>query len=797
MTNPYAFLERYPQWTPTAVTPDPEHPGKLKKVTVNRAGHHVSAVDPANWMTRAEAIACGQAHHSFVLHTIPGSQTAVICFDFDNCFEADRKPNQTLQDIMAQLGDNVLWEVSVSGNGVHGWCWGIVPPHSMKNTPLHIEAYSDKRHIVTGTYWFGSMEQPCLGIAAVLARYFPVAAGSGDVSWDEDYRHPDWVGPALSDEEVVRLCSNIKSTGRIFGSKATFQELMEGDPDTMARYYPSTTDVFDRSSADLALFSDLAWATGHNAAQMVRVAHTSGLAREKWDRDDYIKGTVARGTAGSGCYKAKPSAAVDRAAALGLHGAAAPAESAAAPGGPVPGSYKPEAKANAGRTFVSREDQIRLFQGCVYVTDLHKVLIANGQMLRPDQFRTLFGGYAFLLGGAKAKTTNSAWEAFTENQDVEFPRADTTTFRPEFPFGHIVMEGRRRAVNVYMPPNVRMVDGDATPFLDHLKRVLPNGDDATILLSYLAACVQYPGRKFPWCPVLQGVEGNGKTFFSTVTAYAVGDEYTHWPRASKLGKQFNAWMVNKVLYCVEDIYTPGQSGEAVLEEMKPMVTGGRGLEIEGKGVDQYSANICGNFIINTNHKDGIRKTLNDRRYGMLFCAQQDEASLNLAFGPDVSAYMRRLYEWLDREDGKAICAYYLAHYEIPERFDPTRGAQRAPRSSSYQDAVDNGRGIVEQLVLEAVEEGKMGFRGDWVSSTYLKGLLEDSGHGRFMSPIRRKQMMKTIGWVPHPALEHGRTHNAVAVPDGGRPILYVKPGSANALMTTPAEIAKAYAGCQV
>ena len=67
-------------------------------------------------------------------------------------------------------------------------------------------------------------------------------------------------------------------------------------------------------------------------------------------------------------------------------------------------------------------------------------------------------------------------------------------------------------------------------------------------------------------------------------------------------------MVGKVLYCVEDIYLQGVQGDAVLEEMKPMITGGRGIEIEAKGVDQVSADICGNFIINTNHKDGVRKT---------------------------------------------------------------------------------------------------------------------------------------------------------------------------------------------
>ena len=58
-----------------------------------------------------------------------------------------------------------------------------------------------------------------------------------------------------------------------------------------------------------------------------------------------------------------------------------------------------------------------------------------------------------------------------------------------------------------------------------------------------------------------------------------------------------------------------------------MITGGDGLEIEGKGVDQISADVCGNFMFNSNHKDAVRKTQNDRRFCVLFSAQQQAADL--------------------------------------------------------------------------------------------------------------------------------------------------------------------------
>jgi hypothetical protein len=59
-----------------------------------------------------------------------------------------------------------------------------------------------------------------------------------------------------------------------------------------------------------------------------------------------------------------------------------------------------------------------------------------------------------------------------------------------------------------------------------------------------------------------------------------------------------------------------------------------------------------NYILFSNHKDAIIKTGKDRRYAMVFCAQQREGD-NLRSGL-TPAYFKALYEWIDtapvRED---------------------------------------------------------------------------------------------------------------------------------------------------
>ena len=104
--------------------------------------------------------------------------------------------------------------------------------------------------------------------------------------------------------------------------------------------------------------------------------------------------------------------------------------------------------------------------------------------------------------------------------------------------------------------------------------------------------------------MIQGVEGNGKTLLTRCVAYAIGDRYTHFPKAAELSSKFNDWLYGKVFIGVEDIYVSDGQKE-IMEAMKPMITAER-QEIEPKGGVKVTRNICANFLINTNHKDGLK-----------------------------------------------------------------------------------------------------------------------------------------------------------------------------------------------
>ena len=144
-------------------------------------------------------------------------------------------------------------------------------------------------------------------------------------------------------------------------------------------------------------------------------------------------------------------------------------------------------------------------------------------------------------------------------------------FRPLEKPGALIKEEGRTLINAYVPVDTPRIAGDVTPFLRHLEKLLPVQRDRDILLAYMAACIQHKGVKFQWAPLIQGVEGNGKTLFTRCVGFAIGDRYTHLPPANEIAEKFNEWLFNKIFIGVEDVYVPDHKKE-IIEVLKPMIT---------------------------------------------------------------------------------------------------------------------------------------------------------------------------------------------------------------------------------
>lgn len=783
-----APLAAYRQWVNWIATPSKTKPGKFDKLPVDpTTGHVSSAHDAAAWTDAHTAIARGRALGAGVAFVFSDADPYFL-LDVDNCLLPDGSGwNQTAIDLCARFPGAAV-EVSQSGAGLHIiGATTRTPAHGTDNKALGAQLYTSRRFVaLTGSGIIGTAATDCTGaLERLIADCYPVAQGldSGGAEWTDEPA-PEWNGYTDDDQLLSRALAT-SSGGAVFGGKASFRDLWEANEEVLGRVYPDDHQgrAFDASAADAALAQHLAFWTGNDCERIRRLMMRSALYREKWEgREDYLPRTVTR--------------------AVGLQKTVYTAGGVEPPPQSVqPGSVMSAARAElvAGLQYLAPQQQIEHFAGCVYVRDAHKVLTPDGALLDQGQFRAVYGGYLFALDATADKTSKNAWEAFVESQAVRHPKVAATQFRPDLPPGEIIERDGEKLVNNYVEARVRMEPGDPSPFLRHLSALLPDDRDRAILLAYMAACVQHKGAKFQWAPLIQGVEGNGKTLFSRCVAEAIGMKYVHVPRAEEISTKFNSWMKDRIFVYVEDVYM--QDGRAeVFEALKPIITNDW-QAVEPKGRDQKTEYVVANLMLNSNHRDALRKTRNDRRIAPFFTAQQqkdDKARDGLT-----REYFRELYDWLKGRGryasggagyGYAVVAHFLASYEIPDELNPATG-QDAPDTSSTEAAIEASRGGVEQEILEAIEEGRPGFAGGWVSSMALDRLLESLRATRQIPHNKRRELMTSLGYDLHPGLSGGRVNNPVQ-PDGGKTRLYIRAGHIHANLQTPAEIARHYTDAQ-
>jgi len=153
-------------------------------------------------------------------------------------------------------------------------------------------------------------------------------------------------------------------------------------------------------------------------------------------------------------------------------------------------------------------------------------------------------------------------------------------------------------------------------------------------------------------------------------------------------------------------------------------------------------------------------------------------------------YFPRLYAWF-RADGCAIINNFLRSYVIPDELNPATKCHRAPETTSTQEAIQYGLGMVEQEIQEAIGQGRSGFCGGWISSLALDQLLQERRIK--LAPNKRKEVLENLGYVYHPGLRNGRVNSTIS--DGGitgKPRLYIPRGHILGNITSPSEIASRY-----
>ncbi len=797
--------------------------------------------DPAAWTTAEHALnmaaMCGD---DFGVGFFFTPEDPFFFLDIDNCLDATGKDwTPIAHEMLTRLPGGAV-EVSQSGTGLHIIAKGVSPPHGMKNTAEGLEFYTERRFVaLTGDRAMGSASVDLsVSLPSLVDQYFPPRVrGEAAVEWTTE-PDPAWTGTE-DDDELVAKAITAKSTAAAFGSDCSFEDLWNADADKLEETYRGDDGGYDASSADAALAQHLAFWTGKNCERMEVLMRKSALVRDKWDdHASYMERTILFAISvqetvysivpldttlpdlyGACKLKASSDAQRDYADKVRVEKlqACGEDEELAFKIAKIPAAKffldnkdltpqamidlitpvehaadlkRDEAEIVQGYQYLAADQQMEHFKGCHYVQDVHKVFVPSGALLKSEQFNATYGGYSFQLTSDGQKTTRKAYDAFTESQVVRYVQAESTMFRPDLPAGEIAEIDGRTMINTYIPVETPSVPGDVSRFTKHLETLLPVARDREILLAYMAACVQHKGVKFQWAPLIQGAPGNGKTLFTRCVVFAIGRRYSHMPPAKEIAEKFNSFLFENLFIGVEDIYVP-EHKQDVMTALLPMITG----EWQAKramATDQVMTDCCANLMMNCNPKDALRKNQNDRRIAPFFTAQQDKKDIQRdGMG---GSYFRDLYAWL-RGGGYANVNHFLQTYPLPDELNPANG-WTAPETSSTDEAITAGLGGIEQEILEAIEEGRSGFAGGWVSSVAVERLLEGMRATRAIPPNKRRELMQSLGYDWHPALKNGRVNNPLDIDGFKKPRLFIKGGHLSAGLKTANEVVRQYVKCQ-
>lgn len=235
----------------------------------------------------------------------------------------------------------------------------------------------------------------------------------------------------------------------------------------------------------------------------------------------------------------------------------------------------------------------------------------------------------------------------------------------------------------------------------HIKFICTTDENAYIFTQWLAHQVQYTGRQILWSPVVQAIQGVGKSFFGELLRACLGDRNVGTVSPTQVTSDFNGWATNVVVNVLEELRVRGHNRFEAVNALKPLITD-RMIQINDKGVKQYMTYNTTNYMCFTNYKDSLPLDIDDRRWWVLFVQIESLDDLHLFVGESAVTYFPKLFDAV-RKHGAEI-RKWLMDYEISAEF---MSIKQAPMTDDKLSMIatedDSFEGLYE--VKDIIETG--------------------------------------------------------------------------------------------
>lgn len=232
----------------------------------------------------------------------------------------------------------------------------------------------------------------------------------------------------------------------------------------------------------------------------------------------------------------------------------------------------------------------------------------------------------------------------------------------------------------------------------HIEHLLPNEREQRMFLDWMSWVVQNPGKHVNYAILLQGVEGDGKSFFAEMMREVMGMSNVTMLNASTFESDFTDWAFGQCLVCVEEVrLIKAHNKYEVLNKIKPNITN-RMIEVHPKGKAIYNLLNTTSYFLLSNYKDALPIDDDGRRYLVLFSQWQRKTLLD-AFKDQNPNYYRDLYRTIAESAG-AIRKWLLNHVQA-DAFDPMGDAPVTPaRLFMIKQAKPEFIIVLEEIIRE-------------------------------------------------------------------------------------------------
>mgnify|MGYP003651453491 CR=1 FL=1 len=271
----------------------------------------------------------------------------------------------------------------------------------------------------------------------------------------------------------------------------------------------------------------------------------------------------------------------------------------------------------------------------------------------------------------------------------------------------------------------------------HMRMLCGTAEDAAILLQWLAHQVQHPGVKILWSPLIQSVEGIGKSFFSRLLRCGLGVRNVGVVNPAQLVSNFNEWANGVCVNVLEELKIAGHNRHEALNAVKPLITDDF-IQVNPKGVNAYMTPNTANYIAFTNSADALPLGGADRRWWVIQCPLRHYTEV-----PDYKNYFPALFEGLKLHEDE-VCAW-LNDYEISGEF---LNMKQAPMTTAkaFMVATEEASFDGHAEVKSVIEDGGYLFDEECLSSAALFRKVRVEYPELDLQTNRRALVLKRLGF---------------------------------------------------